>query len=575
MSFLHQNYLWIVLILIVAFIILVIRQENKFFSFVERFWFKKRSFIYLLSRFAFLAGFSLLLMSLLDLRGPEERIKTKIPSKRTIILIDTSASMLAEDVRPSRLEKAVLLAKHFARKAVGHQISVIAFSEIQKKIVPFTADIDLIDSRLESIRGLKNQYGTSALSIAIQEAILSFKSAGEDEKGNILVLTDGEETTEGIDLKIPEGTYIAFVGIGTKNGGRIPLDDKRGMRYGYKSYKGQDVITKLNEEFFQSIVKKHPQAKYWLADTYALPSEDIVAFFDAEFSKGIENKDMVIKPVFMHWLVVPGVLLLLVSYFLKMIKVFALVALIIMNPLYAQDAPSETPIPEKVQKGLAALQKGELSRGQRIGLAYELQKNNLNEEAVKLYKEEKDYLNSEQQFNYATALLSNKEFQEGFSEYKKLLDNPEVTEEVKKKIAQNSLHFLRQQQQDKQKDKDQKNSQEKNQDKNSNDNNQGSSGDQQDQNQSQSGQQEKQDNKDSSGRDQKDQNKKESADTNEQKKDEKNRPEDSQDNKPMPPRKVPAKLKQLMSDDRKLQMEMIERGTRDMNKRKSNSSKDW
>src|SRR5690606_7959472 len=128
-----------------------------------------RSFVSHISKICFLVGFSLLALSLLDLRGPEERIKAQVPSKRTIVLMDTSASMLAEDVRPSRLEKAVLLAKHFARKAVGHQISVIVFSETQMKIVPFTSDLDLIDSRLESIRGLKNHYASSALSLALQD----------------------------------------------------------------------------------------------------------------------------------------------------------------------------------------------------------------------------------------------------------------------------------------------------------------------------------------------------------------------------------------------------------------------
>ena len=51
--------------------------------------------------------------------------------------------------------------------------------------------------------------------------------------------------------------------------------------------------------------------------------------------------------------------------------------------------------------------------------------------------------------------------------------------------------------------------------------------------------------------------------------------EGEQNKKPMPPKKIPAKLKQLMSDDRQLQMKMIENGTRDLNKRKSRKSKDW
>ena len=55
-----------------------------------------------------------------------------------------------------------------------------------------------------------------------------------------------------------------------------------------------------------------------------------------------------------------------------------------------------------------------------------------------------------------------------------------------------------------------------------------------------------------------------------------NKPEEGkEEQKPMPPQKIPAKLKQLMSDDRQLQMKMIENGTRDLNRRKSRTSKDW
>ena len=43
----------------------------------------------------------------------------------------------------------------------------------------------------------------------------------------------------------------------------------------------------------------------------------------------------------------------------------------------------------------------------------------------------------------------------------------------------------------------------------------------------------------------------------------------------MAPKEIPAKLKQLMSDDRQLQMKMIENGTRDLNQRKSRENKDW
>ena len=72
-------------------------------------------------------------------------------TNKTIILVDSSASMLAEDVRPNRFKKALLLVKHYVKKAVGQQISLVVFSDNQKRIIPFTDDIDLINARLERL----------------------------------------------------------------------------------------------------------------------------------------------------------------------------------------------------------------------------------------------------------------------------------------------------------------------------------------------------------------------------------------------------------------------------------------
>jgi len=275
MIFNQLNYWPFVAVAILMMIFIVKIYEKKFYSMIKTYWFYKRSFISHISGLLFLIGLSLLLFGLLDLRGPEEKIQAKAPTDRTIILLDTSASMLAEDVKPSRLEKSVLVAKHFARKAPGHQIAVVAFAEIQKKIVPFTNDLELIDARLESLKNLKNQYGSSALTQALQESIQYFKETEDEPVGNILVLTDGEETAEEMDLKIPPSIRVAFVGVGTLQGGRIPLDDSRGFRFGYKKDRGQDIITKLNENFFKTIVKDIPSSKYWIANSYSLPSEEI------------------------------------------------------------------------------------------------------------------------------------------------------------------------------------------------------------------------------------------------------------------------------------------------------------
>ncbi len=586
MNFNQLNYLPGILLAFAVFVVVLIMLERRFFKLVKTYWFYRRSTFSYISSALLILGMGGLLLSLLDVRGPEEKIKTPIPSDRTIILVDTSASMLAEDVKPSRLQKAVLIAKHFARKAPGHQLSVVAFAEIQKKIVPFTTDLDLIDSRLDSLKMLRNQYGSSALSAAIQESVQYFKETGGEARGNILVLTDGEETSNGMDLKIAKDIHVALVGIGTTQGGRIPLDDGRGFRFGYKKDKGQDVITKLNENFFKQVTKEIPSSKYWLANSYTLPSDEILDFFKSEKVKGIDEQDMIIKPVMMEWIVIPALLLLILSYFFKALKIFSLGMLLVILPLHAQEAEKEVEYTPELLHRMEQLQKGELNRAQKVKLADELYKAGAKGESLALYEENLPLdkidhsVPQEAYLNYGTALLEKGEGQKGLAVYDQLASSLDPKDSktlaAKEMIEKNTISFFKQEEQKKQDKKNQKN--QDNQDNNKDDKNQ---------NQGQSGQQK--DQKQKSGKDDKKEDEKDKQDNKDEKKEDKNEGEDKedkkdesdsednkdQDKKPLPPKKIPAKLKQLMSDDRQLQMKMIENGTKDMNKRKSRQNKDW
>lgn len=585
MSFLQLNYLpaLVVIFLVIAFI--VIKSESSFFSFVRKYWFYRRSTFHYLSTLCFLLGVGALLASLLDIRGPEEKIKTEVPTERTIILIDTSASMLAEDVKPSRLQKAALIAKHFARKAVGQQISVVAFAEVQKKIVPFTNDLDLIDARLDSLKELRNQYGSSALSLAIQESIQYFRETDGEARGNILVLTDGEETAEGIDLKVPKDIHVALVGVGTEQGGRIPLDDGRGFRFGYKKDRGQDVITKLNESFFKRVSSDIPSSKYWLANSFSLPSEEIIDFFRAERVKGNGQQDMVIRPVYMEWIVVPAIILLVLSYIFKWIKIFSLGLLLLLPTAYSQEQEEPKLTPEIISR-MQELQSGELNQVQKLKLADDLYRAGAKEEAISLYEENlpsklENGVPPEAYLNYGTSLLDSGKMAEGLKVYESLsrnLGNQEGADKIRDMMNKNVVAAFKKQE-DKKQEKKQQDSKDNKENKKDDQSGQGSQKDQQ----SGSGKQNDKQQKDKKEEENKEKNENKKEDQNKGEED-KDKPEDEEKNdkedqpqepKNLPPKKMPAKLKQLMSDDRQLQMKMIEQGTKDLNRRKSRKSKDW
>lgn len=576
MNFQHLNYLPILIIFVLVVIVSTLYLEHKFFKMVRLYWFYKRSFFSVISSLLFLTGMTFLILSLLDLRGPEEKIKAGVPTERTIILIDTSASMLAEDVKPSRLQKAVLVAKHFARKAAGQQMAIVAFAEIQKKIVPFTNDLDLIDARLESIKNLRNQNGSSALSAAIQESIQYFKETGE-ARGNILVLTDGEETAEEIDLNVSKEIHVALVGLGTTQGGRIPLDDGQGFRFGYKKTRGQDVITKLNEAFFKKVASDLPSGEYWLANSYNFPTDEILEFFKGEKLNAEKQQDMVIKPVMMEYMVLPALLLLALSYIFKSIRVFTLSLVFLIMPVKASDEIKLTP---EIQQKMHDLQDGKLNKLEKIKLADELLKAGAKDEGLALFEEnlslnKSDDIPNEAFLNYGTGLLEKGDVAKGLSIYDSLSKKKNLSSEIKDMMNKNVSTFFKTQEK-----KKQQKEQDKKEDKDKKDKGQEQSGQQSGQQQDKNSKGNKQEQPKPEDGQQKDQKRKESEND---KKEEENKNEENKESgqekepekKKLPPPKLEPKLKQLMSDDRQLQLKMIEQGTREMNRRKNRENKDW
>ena len=107
---------------------------------------------------------------------------------------------------------------------------MFSFSDTQKKLIPFTNDTDLLDARVDGLRDINITRGGSNISQAILESLQYFKtqSSSTIAEGNILLITDSEDNGTPLNLDIPDSVSLAVVGVGTKQGGPIPLHDKKG-----------------------------------------------------------------------------------------------------------------------------------------------------------------------------------------------------------------------------------------------------------------------------------------------------------------------------------------------------------
>ena len=173
-----------------------------------------------------------------------------------VFAVDVSTSMNAEDVKPSRLEKAKFEISQMIRQLKGDRISLIVFAGSSHMYLPLTTDyeaarlfLDQIDTNMIPTQG-------TALSSALQTGLSAFTE--DESKYKVLVLvTDGEDHEgQAIDLASKasdRGMIIHTVGVGTESGSLIPFIDKNGIREYKRDNTGRLVTSILNENILNEI----------------------------------------------------------------------------------------------------------------------------------------------------------------------------------------------------------------------------------------------------------------------------------------------------------------------------------
>lgn len=173
-----------------------------------------------------------------------------------IIAIDTSKSMLAEDVKPNRLERSKLAVKDLLKKLNGDRIGLIAFSGSAFLQCPLTVDYNGFMLSLDSLDTDIIPRGGTSISSAIRETVKAYGKAKREYKAVVLI-TDGEDN-EGGALKeakaaAKEGVQIFCIGIGTKEGELISIVSEDGQKTYLKDKEGNFVKSRLDESLLKDI----------------------------------------------------------------------------------------------------------------------------------------------------------------------------------------------------------------------------------------------------------------------------------------------------------------------------------
>lgn len=172
-----------------------------------------------------------------------------------VFAIDTSKSMLAQDIRPNRLERAKLAVLDFIDKMGTDRIGLVAFSGSAFLQCPLTLDYNAFRQSLEILEpGVIPVPGTD-IAAAIQIAENAFNK--ENNFKILILITDGEDLEEnGIAIArqaASRGVRVFTLGVGSKEGEIIPFTDENGRQDYVRDEAGNVVRTRLDEDTLRQI----------------------------------------------------------------------------------------------------------------------------------------------------------------------------------------------------------------------------------------------------------------------------------------------------------------------------------
>jgi Ca-activated chloride channel family protein len=167
------------------------------------------------------------------------------------LVLDTSFSMDAPDIAPSRMERARYIASQLMARLRGNRLGLVVFSGTSFVQCPLTMDYGAARIFLDTVTtGIIPEPGTDIVS-AIEAARRGFVSRNSEHKV-IVLLTDGEQQSGDVvavaEQARDDGIVIHTVGVGTPGGEPIPVLNDRGEVSDYvRDPSGQPVLSRLDE----------------------------------------------------------------------------------------------------------------------------------------------------------------------------------------------------------------------------------------------------------------------------------------------------------------------------------------
>lgn len=309
-----QNSIYLIFPLILLLIMILGMRKRKDILNILKLRNKRR--ISIIKILLLTLGSVLVVISLLSPQKEIEDEEIEVKGMNIYVLIDTSRSMLTEDVYPNRLEAGKRVLTNLIQSLKGDRVGFIPFSDSAYIQMPLTDDYNITQNYINAIDTTLISGGGTELYQALELAEKSFKEIGSENKTVIVISDGGDFDKKSLDFVKENKIDVYSIGVGTKEGNVIP-EYLNGVKRGFiKDESGSAVISKLNSDFLQKISNEN-NGKYYEVNNLVDTSKNFVNDTMNLERKNQRNEKTKNYEKYFQYPLALGILFILIGYLLK------------------------------------------------------------------------------------------------------------------------------------------------------------------------------------------------------------------------------------------------------------------
>ena len=248
--------------------------------------------------------------------------KVKRRGRDIVVLLDVSRSMLAEDIRPNRLERAKIAIGDLLDVLAGDRIGLVTFAGNTTVKCPLTHNYAFMRLALSEVGTESTNKGGTKIGDAIRQAVDKVFGEGVEKYRDMILITDGGDhesfPVEAANVAGSRGIRIIAIGLGDEDVGTpIPVFED-GRKKGYLEYEGEIVRSRLDSETLRQVAANSAGGAYLAVRTGTFNLDSIYADLVASAQKReLESAEVIEYDEKFQVFVAFGILLIVCEMLIK------------------------------------------------------------------------------------------------------------------------------------------------------------------------------------------------------------------------------------------------------------------